>query len=844
MPVSHLTRLTLMLVLFCPALMAQQRRQDPLTPFKADTDAYLDLWRRGQYNESLKLLEAAIASSTDGVPMRWLYDRSELLFQVGKVDEAITEIEWLHYRRPAAKSALQLAVYHQARGNHDEYQRLLRATADRFVRFDGEKDDTENTIAILRIRELLGENPRGLFEALDKIEYTEPEDKLLIHMARGDLACRKYDWALAAKEYQQVLTRDPNHVDAQAGLVECFWKSGDPRLDKTKTALFKVNPAHPRALAVEVELALDANQLEQAGELIGKALAINPRHSQFLSYQAAAAFLKNDPKAQQRAIDAVLSFNPKASEVYRVLGRVASRHYRFAEGSAFQEKALAIDSNDHEARALLAFDLLRLGEEKRGRALLEQAFQADRFNVQVYNMLELLDTLQQFETVKRGPFVLRMPAKERRVWGDDVLALLEQAHSKLAADYQVALPDQIHVQIFDNHDDFMVRSLGLPGAVGYLGICFGRLITMDTPSAREKGVLNWRATLWHEFAHVVTLTKTNNRMPRWLSEGISVYEETRQSPAWGQRPNPAYKAVVDKGLNNLDDLERYFTEPKSQVDVVFGYYAAGEFARFYTETYGRPAMLAALDAIGRGEEAMTALAKGAKLARKELDKRFASHMKKLLAPYKNVPGGDPGLFGGSSDGTGFGGAPFSRAMAEAQKAISAKKPAEALRWLKEAEAVFPGTIGPDSPRALLAQVYGMQGDKANQRKLLEQIFADDGTNLEVCLALAPFLREARQWTALRDLAERGLSIDPFHMEMWHARRDAVLGLNLHKEAQKVLETLIALDPLGNAGYRLQRIDLLIGQGARAEARKEVLALLEQTPYSWEAQKRLLAIQKD
>ena len=39
-----------------------------------------------------------------------------------------------------------------------------------------------------------------------------------------------------------------------------------------------------------------------------------------------------------------------------------------------------------------------------------------------------------------------------------------------------------------------------------------------------------RAVLWHEFTHVVTLTATKNKMPRWLSEGISVHEE-RQARA-------------------------------------------------------------------------------------------------------------------------------------------------------------------------------------------------------------------------------------------------------------------------------------------------------------------------
>ena len=33
----------------------------------------------------------------------------------------------------------------------------------------------------------------------------------------------------------------------------------------------------------------------------------------------------------------------------------------------------------------------------------------------------------------------------------------------------------------------------------------------------------------------VTLSKTHNKMPRWLSEGISVYEEGIARPAWAKR---------------------------------------------------------------------------------------------------------------------------------------------------------------------------------------------------------------------------------------------------------------------------------------------------------------------
>ena len=109
-----------------------------------------------------------------------------------------------------------------------------------------------------------------------------------------------------------------------------------------------------------------------------------------------------------------------------------------------------------------------------------------------------------------------------------MLDLLNQASSRLEARYEVDLERPVIVQMFRDHDAFMVRSTGLPGNASHLGICFGRLITMDSPRARPTGTVNWQQVLWHEFVHVVTLQKTRNRMPRWLSEGVSVYEETRR----------------------------------------------------------------------------------------------------------------------------------------------------------------------------------------------------------------------------------------------------------------------------------------------------------------------------
>ena len=95
----------------------------------------------------------------------------------------------------------------------------------------------------------------------------------------------------------------------------------------------------------------------------------------------------------------------------------------------------------------------------------------------------------------------------------------------------------MQVEVYPDHEDFAVRTLGMPG-LGALGVTF-RLRTAPSPwtalPAARPGSFHWASTLWHEMSHVFTLTMTNSRVPRWFTEGLAVHEETAVSPEWGDR---------------------------------------------------------------------------------------------------------------------------------------------------------------------------------------------------------------------------------------------------------------------------------------------------------------------
>ena len=116
--------------------------------------------------------------------------------------------------------------------------------------------------------------------------------------------------------------------------------------------------------------------------------------------------------------------------------------------------------------------------------------------------------------------MIKLHPDETGVMKEYVPALAQEALASLSKRWDFVPKGPILIEVFPRHDDFAVRTVGLPGMIGALGACFGRVVTMDSPKARPPGEFNWGATLWHELAHVITLQLSNQRIPRWLTEGI------------------------------------------------------------------------------------------------------------------------------------------------------------------------------------------------------------------------------------------------------------------------------------------------------------------------------------
>ena len=64
-----------------------------------------------------------------------------------------------------------------------------------------------------------------------------------------------------------------------------------------------------------------------------------------------------------------------------------------------------------------------------------------------------------------------------------LLRAVNLGDENVRAKYRFTPKGPIIIEIFQNHEDFAVRTLGIPG-LGALGVCFGFVVAQDSPAAR------------------------------------------------------------------------------------------------------------------------------------------------------------------------------------------------------------------------------------------------------------------------------------------------------------------------------------------------------------------------
>lgn len=756
----------------------------------------------------------------------------------GQYAEAEGLLKPLVSKNPDGEAALELGLFYQMMGRHDEARTLLERIADMAV---GSRTSPAEYARLGRAARALRQFQLAN-DAYRLGSEKAPSDPA-VHTGWGELFLQVHNNAEAVKSFQDALEADDKWIPALLGVAQALIDGNPPAAEKAVDQALSLDPEAVVGHLLKAQLELDKSDREAAKAAIAKARAINPASLDAFALSAAIAYIEDRTGDFQKEADAALKINPRFSDAYRVPGDLAAANYRFEEAVVLSRKALGIDPNDVRTLAALGVQLLRTGDEAEARTVLEKAFAIDKFDQTTFNLLTMLDSLDKFETITEGDIVVKVHPSEMAVMREYVVPLAQQAIETFSKKYQFTPKGPLLIEMFPRHDDFAVRTVGLPGMIGALGACFGRVVTLDSPKARPPGDFNWAPTLWHELAHVMTLQLSKQRVPRWLTEGISTYEEKLGSPAWGREGELSFAMAYGQGEHmSLRELNAAFQDPQK---ISLAYYQASILTEHIVDTYGMAALRKLLVTYGEGLEGEAALKAGLGVdidkLQGDFDKvlaaRYDSVVKALKPPKELEPGkGDIEAIAGAFPDS------FQAQVALGEFLWKAGRLPEAFKVLERAAQMVPMATGPRSPHAMMAQMALQQNDRARAIKELEQLLRHANTDLDSARLLAKQLEATNAPPAqLVPAYERITQLDPFD-----AANHTLLGrLKMQagdvRVAVREFRAAVAAGSLDPAGAYSDLAEAYLALGDKAQARRAVLSAVEVAPGYPRAQELLLKV---
>jgi len=842
-----------------------------LSVFGADLPAAREALLTGEYAKCIRLSSDAIHAKEYDEEWRLLLAKA--LLTTGRYPEALNVVSnaLTAFDNSAQMRLLGYEVYR--RNGQPEHARQMLVEMGEMIRrraWSFRSGDAANLVALGRALLLLGADPRQVLEQLYDRAKKSDAGYRETYLASGELALDKQDYALAAKTFQEGLTLFPKDADLEFGLAKSYLDSDRPLMLKSLDSALANNPNHLPSLLLLADHLIDSEAYAEAEKMIAQILIINPWQSQAWAYRAALAHLRGDTNHESEFREQGLHYWKSNPEVDHLIGQKLSEKYRFTEGAASQRQALRFDDTYLPAKIQLAQDLLRLGNEVEGWQYAQAAHEQDAYDILTYNLLTLKDAVAKFQTLTNADFNVHMAANEAALYGDQVLALLGKAKTTLSQKYGFEPVPPTVVEIFPEQKDFAVRTFGVPGNPGYLGVCFGSVITANSPASQAGHPANWQAVLWHEFCHVITLQMTRNKMPRWLSEGISVYEERQANPVWGQAMNPDYRQMVFKGqLTPVSQLSGAFLTPKSLLHLQFAYYESELVVEYLVQKFGLDSLKHILRDLGNGQEINHAIEANT-APMKQIEKEFTAFARQRAEelgpgldwtkPDEDGDELDPVLAGKSAptvrrryhlspDGAQVEAEPVDDQNStnywvlteQAKGLLSQKKWDEAKVPIERLTRLYPHPAGGDNPNFLLAAVFRGLGETNLERHALAKVAAADADSIEAYLRLMQLDSDAKDWSGVAENAERYLAVNPLVRPPYVYLADASDALNQAPPAIRAYQAMLLLDPPDPADVHF-RLARLLRQTGDVSAKRHVLQALEEAPRYRDAHRLLLEIE--
>jgi tetratricopeptide (TPR) repeat protein len=817
-----------------PHLRAQTPTRRPAGPVDAATRALVE----GRYDD-VASLTASLPQDPAAAALRARADIAR-----GRYEQAESALRPIAQRSPTSDAALQLGLL---------LKMLDRPEADAVLQRVAEASATDPAALAREARANQALDPMpGAVQNANSLyrdaSHAAPHDPA-INTAWGDMFLLKGKNADAMTSYKQVLDDDPKWEPALVGAAKAIIDDDPPQAQKLAQQALTINPNDVEAMIfLAGQTAVEPAHRGDARKTLQKALDVNPNSLDAHALLGALNYVEDNKDGFEAEARKTLAIAPRYGEFFRVASMLTSRNYRFEEAAALARRGLELEPKNPDTLTELGLDLLRTGDEDGARKALDASWDIDKFSLVTLDLLNMMDQLDKFVTVRDGDVILRISKDEAPVLQDAAMALTHRALDTLGKRYGMTPKGPFLVEIFPRHDDFAVRTAGLPGMIGALGACFGRVVTMESPQAENQINFHWEATLWHELAHVITLQMSEQRIPRWLTEGISVHEQGIATPEWGRAQDMEFAAMMGQNqVIKLKELNDAFQNPQL---ISIAYFEGSVLVDYIVQAFGDDGLHKLVRAYATGVDTDAALKSELNTSFEQmqggfdayLEKRFGAMARALTPPKEKVALLDMKL----PDVQAYASShpdEFGAQMMLGGRSHEAGEDAQAIKAYEKAAALVPKATGAESPHAKLAEIYVDQKDRKKAIAELKTLLAVDLDNLKAARQLASLMKDegVTDPAQLRPVYARITALDPFEGETHSQLGRLELAQNDADAASHEFKVALALKPVDLAAAHADYAESLYRGGKLAEARKETLASLEIAPSYERAQDLLLTL---
>ena len=654
----------------------------------------------------------------------------------------------------------------------------------------------------------------------------------------GDLYADTHQDAEAMDIYREALAADSQYAFAMLGaarvLVGGFDEAANRYLEPLLTNATLDDGARTGAWLLVARIALENQDLDEAASHLAEADRLIAGNDwpplELYALRAAADLIDNERDSEWTRRS--LEYNPAYGDIYALPAYfyVISRRYR--DAIDLYQKAVDIEPDLASAHEELGVNLLRDNQISRARRHLEAAHDHDPFSPVAVNTLRLLDSFDDFPVIQdpatptdsgEVPIVFRLHRDEAAAILPHALDLTRRSIEEFAARYRFELEEPVVIEMYPDHEDFAVRTAGMPG-IGILGATFGYVVAMDSPSARSTDQFQWGTTLWHEMAHVFTLEASNHLVPRWFSEGVSVFEEWQSGPTPGVRiPMPVYAAIAEDRFLPVADLDQGFIRPSYPDQIIVSYMQAGLVCQFIDRRYGAGKLADLLHGYGRGLDTPEAFREVLDLSTAQFDREFAAFVTAEHGAVLDV-----------LDEWHAGMASLAATIATSDWTAVAEAAAGVIE-------LHPDYVEADSAYLALARARDELGQPDAAVAALEVFWRRGGYDPDALKDLAGRLTEAGRNDDAIAALETAALVQPLDNELHETLGALLLEQGDDEGALRAFEIVLASNPHDRASAYLRVAEAHRSLGNLEQSRDHVLLALDVAPGFREAQRLLLEL---